>query len=264
MVRVRFAPSPTGFLHIGNARMAVVNWLYALKHQGDFILRLDDTDMQRSQEEYVQQIRADLAWLSIRPTVVHRQSERFARYGACVEQLKKMERLYPCYETPEELELKRKRQLARGEPPLYDRAALKLSQQEREALEAQGIQPHWRFLLEDKPVHWHDLARGDIHFQGNALSDPVLVRSDGIPVYTLASVVDDMDMGITHILRGEDHVSNSAVQLQLFEALGCKADAIHLGLLPLLTNASGQGFSKREGSLSLKQLQEQGIEPMAI
>ena len=262
--RVRFAPSPTGFLHIGNARAAVLNWLFAKKYEASFLLRMDDTDQERSQEVYAQQIHEDLAWLGILPDLYVKQSDRFGRYEEMTQFLKDSGRLYPCYETPEELAFKRKLALGRGEPPIYDRGALSLSPGERAALEAQGLKPHWRFRLTEGEVRWVDDIRGPVSFQGKHLSDPVLVKADGLPVYTLASVVDDWDLEVTHIIRGEDHVTNSAVQLQLFEAIGADVSRIHMAHFSLVSDAKGAGFAKREGSLSLKSLAEQGICSMAL
>jgi glutamyl-tRNA synthetase len=262
--RVRFAPSPTGFLHIGNARAAVLNWLFAQKNDAEFMLRLDDTDHERSTQEFADQILKDLTWLGIKPHAFAKQSERLDRYRQAIELLKAKGYLYPCYETPDELDFKRKRQLARGEPPIYDRGALALSDAEKGALEAQGLMPHWRFKLEDADVSWQDGIRGAVLFQGRNMSDPVLIKTDGQPVYTLASVVDDIDFQMTDIIRGEDHVTNSAVQLQIFMALGGDPQSIRLSHFSLITNATGQGFSKREGSLSLKTLAESGLDPMTI
>lgn len=262
MVRVRFAPSPTGFLHVGNARTALVNWLFTKANGGEFLLRLDDTDLARSEERYAEAIKRDLEWLGLHHDSFAKQSDRFARYDAAVEQLKKAGRLYPCYELPEELEFKRKRQLSKGEPPIYDRAALNLSAEERKKLEAEGRQVYWRFKLIPERVYWHDLVRGDVEFQGDHLSDPVLVRADGAYLYTLTSVVDDIDFAITHIVRGEDHVTNTAVQIQLFQALG--ATIPKFAHLNLLTDEKGQGLSKRLASLSLFKLRESGIEAMTI
>ncbi|MDJ1159842.1 glutamate--tRNA ligase [Chelatococcus sp. SYSU_G07232] len=259
---VRFAPSPTGLLHIGNARTALINWLVAKRGGGTFVLRLDDTDVARSRAEFAEAIADDLAWLGIRPDRTLRQSERLHLYDAAVEKLVAQGRLYPCYETPDELERRRKRQLARGLPPVYDRAALKLGAEERARLEAQGRRPHWRFLLDHRTVAWRDLVRGECHVDCASLSDPVLRREDGTYLYTLPSVVDDLDLGITQVIRGEDHVTNTAVQIQLFEALGGTAPAF--GHHNLLTTASGEGLSKRLGHLSLKGLRETGLEPLAV
>ncbi|MBN9565511.1 MAG: glutamate--tRNA ligase [Alphaproteobacteria bacterium] len=262
--RVRFAPSPTGFLHIGNARAAVLNWLFAQKYDAEYMLRLDDTDHERSTKEFADQISKDLAWLGIKPHSFAKQSDRLDRYNEAIEFLKAQGHLYPCYETPDELDFKRKRQLARGEPPIYDRAALALSDAEKVTLEAKGIMPHWRFKLVDEDVSWEDGIRGKVLFQGRNMSDPVLIKTDGQPVYTLASVVDDIDFQMTDIIRGEDHVTNSAVQLQIFMALGGNPASIRLSHFSLITNATGQGFSKREGSLSLKTLAEDGLDSMTI
>ncbi len=258
---VRFAPSPTGRIHIGNARTALLNWLFALREGGAFILRFDDTDRERSREEYALSIAEDLAWLGVTPDRVERQSARLASYEAAAEKLKSMGRLYPAYETPDELDRRRKRQQARGLPPIYDRAALKLSAEERAALEAQGRRPHWRFKLNPEVIHWDDLARGPSHIDCASLSDPVLAREDGSYLYTLPSVVDDIDMGVTHVIRGEDHVTNTAVQIQIFLALAGKAPTF--GHHNLLTDASGEGLSKRTGALSIASLRESGVEALA-
>ena len=262
MTRVRFAPSPTGHIHIGNARTAFFNFLFAKKNGGSFVLRFDDTDLERSREEYAQGIETDLRWMGIDPDVIVRQSQRFALYDAAAQKLKEMGRLYPCYETADELDRRRKRQIARGVPPVYDRAALKLTDEERTALEAQGRKAHWRFKLEERTMHWNDLVRGESHIEAGSLSDPVLIREDGTYLYTLPSVVDDIDLGITHVIRGEDHVTNTAVQIQLFETLAGKAPIF--GHHNLLTTASGEGLSKRSGALSIASLRQAGIEPLAI
>jgi glutamyl-tRNA synthetase len=259
---VRFAPSPTGRIHLGNARTALLNWLYARRNGGTYILRYDDTDTQRSTREYADSIAQDLAWLGIAPDRVERQSERIALYDAAADRLRASGRLYPAYDTPEELDRKRKRQQARGLPPVYDRAALKLTDAERADLEAQGRRPHWRFKLENRRVDWNDLVRGPSHIEAASLSDPVLAREDGSYLYTFTSVVDDVDMGVTHIIRGEDHVTNTAVQLQIFEALGGVPPTF--GHHNLLTDASGEGLSKRTGALSLQSLREKGVEPLAV
>ncbi|TWB63613.1 glutamate--tRNA ligase [Nitrospirillum viridazoti] len=262
-VAVRFAPSPTGRLHIGNARAAVMNWLFARKQGGSFMLRMDDTDRERSTAEYAAGIEEDLRWLGLEWDRYARQSDRLDRYTAAAERLKAAGRLYPCYETPDELGLKRKAQLAQHRPPLYDRAALRLTDADRARLEGEGRRPHWRLKLDHTPVAWDDLVRGPQRFQGQDLSDPVLIREDGQPLYTFASVVDDIELGITHVIRGEDHVANTAVQIQLCEALGGPVPAF--GHFPLITDASGAGLSKRLGSLSLKSLREEsGLEPLSI
>lgn len=262
MTLVRFAPSPTGRLHLGNAFIALVNSLFARKSGGRFLLRLDDTDRERSTSEFAAAIEADLAWLGIRWDDFARQSERLERYDAAIERLKKSGQLYACYETPEELALKRKAQLTAGKPPVYDRAALALSDAEKSALEANGIAPHWRFKLQGDDPAWTDLVQGDSHISIASMSDPVLIRADGVPLYTLASVVDDGEMGVTHIIRGADHLSNTGVQLQLFEALGFPPPGF--AHLPLISDAEGQGLSKRIGSLSLHSLRGSGLEPLAI
>ncbi|WP_349370586.1 glutamate--tRNA ligase [Salinarimonas sp.] len=259
---LRFAPSPTGLLHIGNARTALFNALLARREGGTFVLRLDDTDRERSREEYARAIRADLAWLGIPPDGEVRQSDRVALHDAAADRLRDMGLLYACYESPDELEYRRKRQLARGLPPIYDRAALALSAEDRATLEAEGRRPHWRFKLDHRTVGWTDLVRGPVTVDCASLSDPVLVRGDGSYLYTLPSVVDDADLGITHVIRGEDHVTNTAVQIQIFEALGAAAPAF--GHHNLLTTASGEGLSKRLGHLSLTGLREAGLEPLAV
>ncbi|GFO82123.1 MAG: glutamate--tRNA ligase [Methyloceanibacter sp.] len=259
---VRFAPSPTGRLHAGNIRTALINALVARKEGGTFILRLDDTDRIRSTEEFARGIEEDVAWLGLAWSSLVRQSDRIALYDAAVEKLKATGRLYPAYETPDELELKRKRQLARGKPPVYDRAALELTDAEKVAFEAEGRKPHWRFLLEQRDVVWDDLVRGRQHVDAGSLSDPVLLRADGTFLYTLPSVVDDIDLGVTHVIRGEDHVANTAPQIQLFEALGAKPPA--LGHHNLLVGADGQALSKRDRSLSIQGMREDGLEALAV
>ena len=259
---VRFAPSPTGNIHIGNARTALINWLIALKTGGDFILRYDDTDQERSREEYAQGIAEDLAWLGIVPSRVERQSARMDSYDAVTERLKSEGRLYACYETAEELDRKRKRQRARGLPPVYDRSALKLTDEEKAAFEAEGRKPHWRFLLDQKTVSWIDGVRGEQSIECDSVSDPVLIRADGSYLYTLPSVIDDIDMGVTMVVRGDDHVTNTAVQIQLFELLSGKVPAFaHHNLL---TSATGEGLSKRLGSLSIRSMREDGYEALAV
>ncbi|MBC8130895.1 MAG: glutamate--tRNA ligase [Rhizobiaceae bacterium] len=271
---VRFAPSPTGYLHIGNLRPALFNWFFARKPggAGTFILRYDDTDTVRSRIEYADAILEDLAWIGIRPDAVHRQSDRLAHYDAAVETLKATGLLYSCFETADELDRKRKRLMARGLPPVYGRDALKLSDAERAALAAEGRKPHWRFLLPNfaddpaKPVRteiaWTDLVKGSQSVDLASLSDPVLVREDGSYLYTLPSVVDDGALGVTHVIRGDDHVTNTGVQIALFEALGLAVP--EFGHLNLLTTIDGEGLSKRSGALSLRSLREEGMEPMAV
>ena len=262
MTTVRFAPSPTGRIHIGNARTAILNWLFARKTGGQFILRYDDTDAARSTDEFARGIAADLDWLGIVPDRVEYQSKRYGRYDEIVTQLKADGRLYPCYEAADELDRRRKRQLARGLPPVYDRAALKLTAEDRAALEAQGRKPHWRFRLEHRVVTWTDLIRGPQHIDTANLSDPVLMRQDGTYLYTLPSVIDDIDFSVSHVIRGEDHVVNTAVQIEITEALkGAVPSYAHHSLL---TGADGKGLSKRLGSLSITSLREGGLEAMAV
>jgi glutamyl-tRNA synthetase len=261
-VIVRFAPSPTGRIHAGNIRTAMFNHLFARRAGGKLIFRLDDTDRERSTEEFACGIEEDLRWLGIDWAEKVRQSDRFDRYAEAVGRLKASGRLYPAYETPEELELKRKRQLARGKPPVYDRAALQLTAEDRARLEAEGRKPHWRFLLEQRDVVWDDLVRGRQHVDAASLSDPVLVRADGSYLYTMPSVVDDIDLGITHVIRGEDHVANTAPQIQLFDALGAKPPAF--GHHNLLVGADGAALSKRDRTLSIASLREEGIEALAV
>lgn len=271
-VTVRFAPSPTGYLHIGNARTALFNWLFSLKHGGRFVQRFDDTDVARSRQEYADAALEDLAWLGIAPDAVEYQSRRVPLYDAAVERLKRAGLLYACYETSEELERRRRLRLARRLPPVYGREALKLTDIQRAELEASGRRPHWRFLLPnfaDDPmqpqrteIHWDDVVRGPQTVDLASLSDPVLVREDGTYLYTLPSVVDDIEMGISHVIRGDDHVTNTGAQIALFRALGAEAPAF--GHHNLLTTASGEGLSKRSGALSLRGLREAGVEPMAV
>jgi glutamyl-tRNA synthetase len=260
--KVRFAPSPTGLIHIGNARTALLNALFARREGGSFVLRFDDTDVARSKREYADAISQDLEWLGIAPDEVVRQSERFALYDEVAQRLRDLGRLYACYETPDELDRRRKRQLARGLPPVYDRAALSLTDDDKRALEAEGRRPHWRFLLDHETIAWTDLVRGESHVDCASLSDPVLIREDQTYLYTLPSVADDIALGVTHIIRGEDHVTNTAVQIQLFNVLG--AEPATFGHHNLLTTASGEGLSKRLGHLSLAALREQGFEPAAV
>jgi glutamyl-tRNA synthetase len=259
---VRFAPSPTGYLHIGNARTALWNWLIAKKAGGIFILRLDDTDRERSTEVFAAAIIEDLAWLGIIPDRLEKQSDRVARYAAEFERLKAAGLIYPAYETPDELDRKRKRLQARNLPPVYDRAALKLTGEERAALEAGGRKPHWRFKLSGQTVEWEDGVRGHARIETSALSDPVLVRADGTVLYTFASVIDDIDMDVTDIIRGEDHVANTGVQIELFRALG--ASPPRFAHHNLIIAASGEEMSKRKGTLSLRSFRDAGAEPTAL
>jgi glutamyl-tRNA synthetase len=261
-VKVRFAPSPTGRIHVGNVRAAVTNWLFARKQGGRFVLRIDDTDLARSTAAYEQGIETDLTWLGLAWDERYNQSKRFEVYQAAAERLKAQGRLYPAYETQEELDRRRKVQLSRGQPPIYDRAALKLTEAERATLEVEGRKPVWRFRLDGKRVRWNDLIRGENEVDTASLSDPVLIRADGAFLYTLPSVVDDVDMGITHVIRGEDHVTNTGVQIEIFEALGAKVP--EFAHYSLLTGAEGEALSKRLGSLSIQDLREQGVEPLAV
>jgi glutamyl-tRNA synthetase len=259
---VRFAPSPTGLLHVGNVRTALFNWLFARRHGGTFILRLDDTDRQRSKPEYETAIERDLVWLGLDWTRKERQSERLVHYDAARDRLIAAGRLYPCYETPEELEFKRKRLLAQDRPPVYDRAALRLSDADRTRLESEGRRPHWRFKLVAEEVRWDDLVRGPQHIDEASQSDPVLVRADGTYLYSFTSVVDDIAFDVTHVIRGEDHVTNTAAQIQIFRALD--AAVPEFAHLPLLVDAQGGGLSKRAGSLSIADLRARGTEALAI
>lgn len=261
-VITRFAPSPTGKIHIGNLRPAIINWLYARSAGGQFMLRIDDTDKERSREEYVEGIKKDLTWLGLNWDFEARQSERFGKYDAVVEKLKAEGRLYPCYETADELERKRKRQMGRGLPPVYDRSALELSVEDRLKLEADGLKPHWRFKLENRTVAWNDLVRGEQSIEASSLSDPILVREDGTYLYTLPSVIDDIEFKITHVIRGEDHVANTGAQIQIFEALG--ATAPQFAHHNLLVGKDGEGLSKRLGSLSISSFRDAGLEAMAV
>jgi len=262
MTVTRFAPSPTGLLHVGNLRAAVMNWALARRSGGMFILRIDDTDPERSQERYADAIRRDLEWLGLTWDREERQSARLECYDAAAERLRGAGRLYDCFETPLELDLKRKKQLNMGQPPVYDRAALKLTEADRARLIAEGRRPHQRFLLDQCPVAWDDLIRGPQHIDAASLSDPVLIREDGQILYTLASVVDDAEMGVTHVVRGADHVTNTGTQTQIFEALGAVAPAF--GHHSLLTGPEGEALSKRLGTLSLGDLREAGVEPLAL
>ena len=262
MTLVRFAPSPTGLLHVGNARTAVVNWLFAHKTGGKFFLRIDDTDTERSKPEYEAAIIEDLAWLGLSHDLFARQVERAGAHQAAAEKLKASGHLYPAYETAAELDRRRKRQIAMKKPPVYDRAALKLTDAERTKLEEEGRRPHWRFKLSQTKVKWRDRIRGDVEIDTAHLSDPVLIREDGRFLYTLPSVADDIDFAVTHIVRGEDHVTNTAAQIEIFEALGGKVP--EFAHFPLLVGSGGEALSKRIGSLSLREIRDGGIEPLAL
>ena len=261
MTTTRFAPSPTGNLHIGNLRAALHNWMFARAHGGRFLLRIDDTDGARSEERFVDAIRADLDWMGLTPDGEVRQSARFDLYATRFAELVAAGRVYPAYETAQELDLKRKIQLGRGLPPIYDRAALALTDADRAALEAEGVRPHWRFRLDATPIVWDDLVRGAQRFDPATMSDPVVRRGDGSWLYLLPSVIDDIDLRVTHVVRGEDHVSNTAAQLQMFAALG--APAPYFAHEALLTGSEGK-LSKRLGSLGVAHFRDAGIEPQAI
>jgi glutamyl-tRNA synthetase len=266
-VKVRFAPSPTGKLHVGNIRTALVNWLFAHSaeiggQRGTFVLRIDDTDLERSTKENEDGIRNDLTWLGMTWDETFKQSDKFARYTEAAEQLKAKGLLYACYESPEELERRKKIAQSRGKPPVYDRASLELTDQQKRDLEAEGRKPHWRFKLSGGRAEWNDLVRGQQSIDTSSVSDPVLIREDGSFLYTMPSVVDDVDAKITHVIRGEDHVTNSGAQIEIFLALG--AEPPEMAHMPLLIGADGQGLSKRLGSLSAEQLRNEGYEPMAL
>ncbi len=262
MTVVRWAPSPTGRIHLGNARPALLNWFFARRNGGRYILRMDDTDLARSTREFADGIEVDLAWLGVTPDLLVRQSERTALYDAARDQLIASGRLYPAYETEEELDRKRARARLLGKPPIYDRAALSLTDEQKAAYEVEGRKPHWRFKLDGRPVQFTDLIKGPQTVNTASMSDPVLIRADGSYLYTLPSVVDDIDLGVTHVIRGEDHVSNTGTQIEIIEALG--------GTVPtfahhnLLTDAAGQGFSKRLGSQSISDFRNEGYEPLAV
>ena len=257
----RFAPSPTGYLHVGNMRAALMNWVIARKAGGTFILRLDDTDHERSQDRYADAIREDLEWLGLTWDREERQSSRLDRYAAAADKLRDMGRLYEAFETPTELDLKRKKQLNMGRPPVYDRAALALSDADKDALRAERG-GHWRFKLDQERIEWTDGILGPLSIDAASVSDPVLIRGDGQVLYTIASVVDDTEMGVTHVVRGSDHVTNTATQIQIIQALGGKVPAF--AHHSLLTGPQGEGLSKRLGTLSLRDLRAAGIEPMAL
>ena len=260
-VTTRFAPSPTGYLHVGNIRTALVNWLYARSHDGKFILRIDDTDKERSKSEYVDAIKYDLEWLGLHWDEIHFQSQRMELYEQAKAKLIADKRLYPCYESQEELELKKKVLLSRNLPPIYDRSALKLSDEEKKQFAANGINAHWRFLMDNTPIEWQDDVCGKIHFDPKKINDPILIRGDGTMTYMIATIVDDIDLGITHIIRGKDHISNSAIHVQMFKALS--ATPPKLAHLSLIQSKEGE-ISKRLGGFDIKNLRDSGMHPMAI
>ncbi len=261
-VITRFAPSPTGMLHVGNIRAALLNWLYAKKHNGQFILRFDDTDLERSKQEYKDAIEEDLKFLNLNWDQTFNQLSRLSRYYEIKNLLLDKKRLYACYETPEELELKRKFQLSKGLPPIYDRASLNLTEEQIQKYIEQGRKPHYRFLVNYEPISWHDMIKGEVKYDGKALSDPIVIRADGSMTYMLCSVIDDIDYDITHIIRGEDHVSNTAIQIQMFEALNTTPPTF--GHLSLIINKD-EKISKRVGGFDIATLRKEiGIEAMAI
>ncbi|AAY61380.1 glutamate--tRNA ligase [Rickettsia felis str. Pedreira] len=258
----RFAPSPTGMLHVGNIRAALLNWLYAKKHNGQFILRFDDTDLERSKQEYKDAIEEDLKFLNLNWDQTFNQLSRLSRYDEIKNLLLDKKRLYACYETPEELELKRKFQLSKGLPPIYDRASLNLTEEQTQKYIEQGRKPHYRFLVNHEPISWHDMIKGEVKYDGKALSEPIVIRADGSMTYMLCSVIDDIDYDITHIIRGEDHVSNTAIQIQMFEALNTTPPTF--GHLSLIINKD-EKISKRVGGFEITTLRKEiGLEAMAI
>ena len=262
MIITRFAPSPTGFLHIGNVRTALLAWLQAKSQGGKFILRIDDTDRERSKKEYEVAIKRDLEWLGLEWDETYKQSERMDKYLAAKEKLIASGRLYPCYESQEELDMKKKNLMKRGLPPIYDRSSLKLTDSENKYFEDRGIKPHWRFMLNSEEITWNDRIRGEMSFKPENITDPILFKEDGNMTYTLASVVDDIELNITHIMRGEDHLSNSATHIQIFKALGIQKIP-HLSHLSLLASKSGE-ISKRLGGFDVASLRDNGIEAMSI
>jgi len=262
MTVTRFAPSPTGYIHVGNLRTALFNFLIAKKAGGTFILRLDDTDPERSKPEYADAIQEDLEWLGLTWDRLERQSDRLDRYAAAADELREKGRFYEAWETPTELDLKRKKQLNMGQPPVYDRAALRLSDEEKAKLRAERGAGVWRFKLDHERIEWDDGILGPLSIDAASVSDPVLIRADGQVLYTIASVVDDTDMGITHVVRGSDHVTNTATQIQIMAALG--HDAPNFAHHSLLTGPQGEALSKRLGTLSLRDLRAAGMEPMAL
>ena len=266
-VRVRFAPSPTGRLHVGNVRTALMNYLFVRKNNGAFILRIDDTDLERSTQGYEDGIKEDLAWLGMKFDETFNQSHRFKLYNEIAAKLKDAGMLYPCYETSEELDRQRKLQRVQSKPPVYNRAALELTAEQISAYEGEGRKPHWRFKLSGNPVIWNDIVRGEQKIETSSISDPVLIRADQSFLYTLPSVIDDIDAKITHVIRGEDHVTNSGAQIEIFHAVNklLGADILpEFAHTPLLVGKDGKGLSKRLGSLSMKDLRENGLEPMAV
>ena len=263
-MKVRFAPSPTGLLHVGNARIALANHLLAQREGGQFLLRIDDTDAERNRPELEQAIQQDLRWLGVTWDETYRQSDRLDRYAGAAQRLKSSGRLYPCFESEEELNAKREQRVRRRLPPIYDRAMLKLTPEQRAAAEAGGKRPYWRFMLAPQPAEWDDMVLGPRSVKLTAVSDPVLIRADGTPLYTFTSVVDDIASGITHVIRGEDHVTNTGIQVDIWAALGGRPDRVRFAHLPLLMDQEGGKLSKRFSSLTLRSLRHDGIEPTAL
>ncbi len=262
--KVRFAPSPTGLMHVGNARIAIINHLFCRKNGGRFLFRIDDTDAVRSKKEYEDAIREDMAWLGIGYDETFRQSERLDRYREVMDRLISDGFLYKCYETPEELEYKRKLAISKGKPPVYDRTALSLTDAKVESYEKEGRLPYWRFKLPNKTVSWNDIILGEVSYDLNSVSDPVIIKADGTFLYSFSSVVDDFDSGITHIIRGQDHVTNTAMQMAMFDEISKSSYHVNFAHLSLLVNKDGSQFSKRLGSTNLGDIRKQGIDPMAI
>jgi len=260
--RTRFAPSPTGLLHIGNARSAVLNWAYAKNKGGEFILRIDDTDLNRSKKEFEEKIKIDLSWLGLKWNKTFNQSQRQKTYEDKIKKLKDKKRIYPCFESQEELSLKKKSQLTSGKPPIYDRSSLNLSESEINKFLSLGKKPHWRFKIEEGSIIWNDIIKGKVGFDSKNLSDPVLIREDGSLLYHLPSVIDDIEEDITDIIRGEDHITNTAFHIQIFQALD--ANIPNFGHHPFLTDDKGKGFGKRLGSLSIEKIRNDGFENITL
>lgn len=261
-MKCRFAPSPTGMIHVGNARSALLNWAYAMNNNGKFILRIDDTDIERSSSKNEKDIKENLKWLGLDWQKTFNQSSRTDLYNSNIEKLKNINRIYPCFESLEELSLKKKSLLSLGKPPIYDRSALNLTKDEINSNIKNGKRPHWRFKLNDKKIFWNDLIKGNVEFESINLSDPVLIREDGTLLYHLPSVIDDIDEEITDIIRGEDHITNTAYHIQIFEALDGKVP--NFAHHPFLTDDQGKGFAKRLGSLSINKLKEEGYENLTL
>jgi len=261
-MKCRFAPSPTGKIHIGNARSAILNWIFCQKNQGEFVLRIDDTDANRSSKEFETSIKDDLKWLGLNWSYTFNQSSRQHIYNEKIQILKQKKRLYPCFETEEELALKKKSLLSSGKPPIYDRSSLNLSDEEVEKKIESGIQPHWRFKLDHENISWKDIIKGDVSFDAKNLSDPVLIRADGTLLYHLPSVIDDIEEKITHIIRGEDHIANTAYHIQIFKAL--ESSIPSFAHHPFLVDETGKGFSKRLGSLSIENFRDEGYENISL